>query len=66
VGTFNVNGKLPGQNKLGEFFKINIREIPEIYVIGVQELIELSAEQVNRKLNERFTLFTSLQQTLLF
>ncbi|KAI9352075.1 SacI homology domain-containing protein [Obelidium mucronatum] len=46
VGTWNVNGKLPVSEPLGDWLHSRIAtQPPKLVVIGIQELIELTAQQ---------------------
>ncbi|KAJ3073580.1 inositol polyphosphate 5-phosphatase, partial [Quaeritorhiza haematococci] len=46
VGTFNVNGKVPVNERLETWLCSPRAHSPDIYVIGIQELIELTAGQI--------------------
>ncbi|KAI9226194.1 MAG: inositol polyphosphate phosphatase [Piptocephalis tieghemiana] len=44
VGSFNVNGRLPSQ-PLGDWLHVT-GELPQLVVIGIQEIVELTASQI--------------------
>ena len=44
VGSFNVNGKSPTQSNLEAW--LSSKKSPALYVIGIQELVQLTAENV--------------------
>lgn len=46
IGTWNVNAKRPHEESLLQWLEFNNTEEPDIYVLGFQELVELSAKQV--------------------
>eukprot|EP00943_MAST-04B_sp_MAST-4B-sp1_P000057 g57.t1 len=55
VGTFNVNGKKPTSTGIREWLNLNFKyepsnkqkvELPDIYVIGFQEIVDLNAANV--------------------
>ena len=46
VATYNVNGKQPLGENLIPWLSFNHNEWPEIYVIGFQEIVELSPQQI--------------------
>lgn len=48
VGSFNVNGKIPSSESLDNWLKTSAFESPDMYIIGIQELIQLVAEQVKK------------------
>jgi len=46
VGTWNVNAKRPRGESLLPWLSFMIEEEPDLFVLGFQELVELSAKQV--------------------
>lgn len=48
VGTFNVNGKVPGSESLLPWLFPDPNFEPDIIALGFQELVELSPQQIVR------------------
>ncbi|KAI8608948.1 Endonuclease/exonuclease/phosphatase [Chytriomyces sp. MP71] len=46
IGTWNVNGCLPGSEPLQFWIQSNAAFLPNLIVIGIQELIELKAQEI--------------------
>jgi hypothetical protein len=46
VGTWNVNTRRPHGESLLQWLEFDEKEEPDVYVLGFQELVELSAKQV--------------------
>ncbi|KAJ3010129.1 UNVERIFIED_CONTAM: inositol polyphosphate 5-phosphatase [Siphonaria sp. JEL0065] len=46
IGTWNVNGKTPGSDPIGDWLHSRVAtQQPNLVIIGIQELIELTAQQ---------------------
>ncbi|KAF9973946.1 inositol polyphosphate 5-phosphatase [Actinomortierella ambigua] len=48
VGTYNLNGKVPGGESLEPWLKFSSDDVPEpdLYVIGFQEIVKLTPKQI--------------------
>ncbi|KAI8833275.1 SacI homology domain-containing protein [Chytriomyces cf. hyalinus JEL632] len=46
VGTWNVNGCLPGQEQIEFWIQNDAAPLPNLVVLGIQELIELNAQEI--------------------